>query len=258
MCDIRGFSRISEKLAPRQVIEFLIAFLTPMSEILLARRATLDKYIGDAILAFWNAPLDDPDHHANAARAALEMIAKTAELNRTMPGRESVVWPGEVKIGIGLNAGLCCVGNMGSRQRLSYSLIGDTVNVASRLEGLTKLYGVPIIAGDDLAVRLGGFALLELDRVRVVGRDATESLFALLGEEVTPEFERLASAHAAVLEAYRAQRWDAAEAALAAGRAEYEAHGIPGLHELFARRIAALRAQPPGEGWDGVYQATEK
>jgi adenylate cyclase len=261
MCDIRGFSRISERLGPREVIDFLIAFLTPMSEILLARRATLDKYIGDAILAFWNAPLDDPDHHANAARAALAMVAKTDELNRTMPGREGVSWPGEVRIGIGLNSGLCCVGNMGSRQRLSYSLIGDTVNVASRLEGLTKLYGVPIVAGHAMAERLEGFALLDLDRVRVVGRDAPEEVFALLGDDAVRRqagFARLARAHAAVLDAYRAGKWDAAAAALATGRAEYESNGVSGLHDLFAERIAALRESPPREGWDGVYQATQK
>jgi adenylate cyclase len=261
MCDIRGFSHISERYSPKEVIDFLIEFLTPMSDILLARRGTLDKYIGDAILAFWNAPLDDPDHHANAARAALEMIATIGELNRTKPQSEGVVWPGEVKIGIGLNSGLCCVGNMGSRQRLSYSLIGDTVNVASRLEGLTKQYGVPIIAGHALADQLGGFALFELDRVRVVGRDASEEIYALLGgEELAGQdgFARLAQAHAAMLEAYRAQRWDKAEAALAEGLPDYAAHGIAGLHDLFIGRIAALRAHPPGEGWDGAYQATEK
>jgi adenylate cyclase len=174
-----------------------------------------------------------------------------------MPGREGAVWPGEVRIGIGLNAGLCCVGNMGSRQRLSYSLIGDTVNVASRLEGLTKYYGVPIIAGSALAADLHGFALLELDRVRLVGRDTPESIYALLGEDPA-SFERLSQAHAAVLSAYRAMDWDAAQTALTAGRPAYAAHGIAGLHDLFAGRLAALRARPPGEGWDGVFQATEK
>ena len=261
MCDIRGFSRISERLYPREVIDFLIGFLTPMSDILLARRATLDKYIGDAILAFWNAPLDDPDHAENAARAALTMVAETAALNRTMPGREGAVWPGEVKIGIGLNTGLCCVGNMGSRQRLSYSLIGDTVNMAARLEGLTKLYGVPIVAGSALAERLDAFALLELDRVRVVGRDAPETIFALLGDEgvrAEPGFARLAAAHSTLLRAYRAGEWSAAEAALAAGRAEYEAHGLSALHDVFAERTASLRARPPASGWGGVFEATQK
>lgn len=261
MCDIRGFSRISERYSPRQVIDFLIGFLTPMSEILLERRATLDKYIGDAILAFWNAPLDDPDHHRNAARAALAMIAKTEQLNRTMPDRAGVVWPGEVKIGIGLNSGLCCVGNMGSKQRLSYSLIGDTVNVAARLEGLTKTYGVPIIVGNALAERLEGFAILEIDRVRVVGRDASEKIFALLGDEgllSQNDFARLAGSHAAMLEAYRAQQWDKADTALAKGYSEYAAFGISGLHDVFSQRIAALRHNQPGESWDGVFQAKQK
>jgi len=261
MCDIRGFSRISEQYSPQDLIAFLIGFLTPMSDILLARRATLDKYIGDAILAFWNAPLDDPDHHANAARAALEMTAKVTDLNRTMPGREGVVWPGEVKVGIGLNAGLCCVGNMGSSQRLSYTLIGDTVNVASRLEGLTKQYGVPIIAGEALAAELDGFALIEIDRVRVVGRDAPERIFALLGDEAMQgedEFQELAKAHAAMLLAYRDQRWDDAEAALNSAATLYERMGISGLRDLYRGRIAALRADPPGENWDGVFQTTQK
>ncbi|TIX50733.1 CHASE2 domain-containing protein [Alteraurantiacibacter aquimixticola] len=261
MCDIRGFSRISERYSPHEVIDFLITFLTPLSEALLARKATLDKYMGDAILAFWNAPLDDPDHPANAARAALEMIALTEELNRTMPESEGTVWPGEVKIGVGINAGTCCVGNMGSRKRLAYTLIGDTVNVASRLEGLTKLYGVPIAVGETLTGRLEEFALLELDRVRVVGRDRPATISALLGDEAMAsgeDFQRLRSSHLAMLEAYRMQDWDRALAALEAGKQDYEGFGIPGLYALFNDRIAGLRADPPGEGWDGVYQATSK
>ncbi len=261
MCDIRGFSRISERYTPKQVIDFLIAFLTPMSEILLARKATLDKYIGDAILAFWNAPLDDPDHPANAARAALELVAKTKELNARMAGQHGSVWPGEVKIGVGINSGQCCVGNMGSRKRLSYTLIGDTVNVASRLEGLTKLYGVPIAVGETLTGRLDGFALLELDRVRVVGRDRPATISALLGDETmaaSEDFRSLRASHLAMLEAYRAQDWDRAKAALEEGREGYEKFAIAELRALFLERIAGLRAQPPGEGWDGVYQATAK
>ncbi|MCB2065251.1 MAG: adenylate/guanylate cyclase domain-containing protein [Erythrobacter sp.] len=261
MCDVRGFSRISERYSPSEVIEFLIEFLTPMSDILLAHKATLDKYIGDAILAFWNAPLDDPDHPANAARAALEMVAMTAELNRTMTQREDVVWPGEVKIGIGLNAGLCCVGNMGSKKRLAYTLIGDTVNVASRLEGLTKQYGVPIMIGGSMAERLPGFALLELDRVRVVGRDTPATVVALMGDEGMAgqaAFRELAEAHAAVLVAYRAQDWATASTRLAQTREHYRVFGIPGLHDLLAERIARLRDNPPPADWDGVFTATEK
>ncbi|MCX7864778.1 MAG: adenylate/guanylate cyclase domain-containing protein, partial [Novosphingobium sp.] len=260
-CDVRSFSSISETLTPQQIIRFLIAFLTPMTDILLAHRATIDKYIGDAILAFWNAPLDDPDQHEHAARAALAMVARLDELNRTMPLQSAEPWPGEVRIGIGLNTGRCCVGNMGSRQRLSYSLIGDTVNLASRIEGQTKYYGVQIAMGSALRQFLPGFAAIELDLVRVVGRQASEALHALLGDEqlaANPDFQAFAQGHAEMLKRYRARDWNGAEAlchalADAAGR-----YGLARLYALYRQRIAAFRANDPGPGWDGVHAATEK
>lgn len=259
--DVRSFSRISEQLAPRQVIGFLIALLTPLCDVLLARKATIDKFIGDAILAFWNAPLDDPDQHANAARAALEMVRKLEALNAGEGRDTGIAWPGEVRIGIGLNCGLCCVGNMGSAQRLSYSLIGDTVNLTSRIEGLTKHYGVTIAIGSALCDRLPGFAVVELDRVRVVGREAPETVFALLGDEAvaaSPEFERLRDGHAAMLAAYRAGDWADARVSLAGLAEPAEAFGLARLHALYGERITALQADPPPEGWDGVYTARSK
>lgn len=261
MCDIRGFSHISEHYSPQEVIEFLIEFLTPMSDILMEHRATLDKYIGDAILAFWNAPLDDPDHYRNAARAALAMTHQLAELNRMKPQEAGVIWPENVRIGIGLNSGLCCVGNMGSKQRLAYSLIGDTVNVAARLEGLTKQYGVEIIVGEALARELHGFALMEIDQVRVVGRDSSERIFVLLGDENTAgmhDFAALAQAHAATLAAYRAQAWDDALELLVENRSFYLDAGIEKLASLFEMRIKQLKRSPPSSDWDGVFQASEK
>ncbi len=227
-CDIRNFTALSEKLDPKQVIRFLIGFLTPMCDILLAHKATIAKFIGDAVLAFWNAPLDDPDQHRNAARAALAMVARLEEMNRDMPVQQPDAWPANnVKIGIGLNAGLCCVGNMGSAQRLAYSLIGDTVNLASRIETLTKYYGVTIAMGGALHDRLGGFATLEIDQVRVVGRDRPETIYALLGDEAlatTPAFLAFSAAHAALLTAYRAQQWAAAAQTL--GRLERSARSL--------------------------------
>mgnify|MGYP004474407613 CR=1 FL=1 len=260
-CDIRGFSHISEKMGPQEIIRFLIAFLTPMTDILLARKATIDKYIGDAILAFWNAPLDDPDQHENAARAALEMIEGLDRLNRTMAARKDLSWPGRVEIGIGLNSGPCCVGNMGSARRLSYSLIGDTVNLASRIEGLTKAYGIAILMGEALARALPGFATLEIDRVRVVGRDTPATIFALLGDEAlagSPAFKAFAARHAGLLAAYRDRRWDEAERTLA-GNAEAAAdHGLAKLYGRYRASIRTLRDNPTGDGWDGVTVAETK
>ncbi len=260
-CDIRGFSRISEGMSPQEVIRFLIAFLTPMCDVLTARKATIDKFIGDAILAFWNAPLDDADHPRNAARGALEMIASLKRLNIEMGRQSAEPWPGEVRIGIGLNTGPCCVGNMGAAQRLSYSLIGDTVNLASRIEGLTKFYGVDIAIGSALAERLADFATVELDRVRVVGRDAPETLYALLGDEMVAadaQFAAMRAAHGQVLAAYRARDWDAVDSHIARMRAEAERFGLTKLHALIAARTAGYREKDPGPLWDGVFLATDK
>jgi adenylate cyclase len=260
-CDIRSFSRISESLSPKEVIRFLNDFLTPLTDVLLTRNATIDKFMGDAILAFWNAPLNDPDHHKNAAYATLQMLEQLKAMNRDYPREAGRVWPGEVRIGIGMNSGPCFVGNIGSTQRLNYSLIGDTVNLASRIEGLTKTYGVPIALGSDLAGRLGEFALVELDHVRVVGRDTPETLFALLGPPemaIDPDFAALAAGQKAMLTAYRAQDWDGAERALDAVVAPAEKFGVTKLIALYRGRIADYRDTPPPENWDGVYQALSK
>lgn len=258
-CDIRSFSRISEKLSAREIIQFLIEFLTPMTDVLLAHRATIDKYIGDAILAFWNAPLDDADQHRNAARGALAMVAKLRELNRV--NATNTVWPGEVKIGIGLNSGPCCVGNIGSTQRLNYSLIGDTVNLASRLEGLSKVYGATIILGNTLAANLPDFAVIELDFVRVVGRDTPERIFALIGPPAmgsTRDFLALRAAQDEMLAAYRAMDWAATEAALLRLEPLAALFGLQTLVKLYAERISGYKQSPPKAHWDGTYQATEK
>lgn len=260
-CDIRGFSHISEGMGPQEVIRFLIAFLTPMTDLLLARKATIDKYIGDAILAFWNAPLDDPDQHENAARAALEMLGELERLNQTMAERKEASWPGRVEIGIGLNAGPCCVGNMGSARRLSYSLIGDAVNLASRIEGLTKAYGVRILMGEELARALPAFATLEVDRVRVVGRDAPATIHALLGDEelaTSDSFRAFAERHARLLDNYRGRRWDQAGQALAKNEKAAAGYGLAKLYARYRASIRACREHPPGEGWDGVTVAETK
>jgi adenylate cyclase len=259
-CDIRGFSRISERLTPPQVIAFLIDFLTPTSEVLLAHKATIDKFIGDAILAFWNAPLDDPDHARNAALASLELAQKVRELNAAHHGPGSN-WPGEVRIGVGLDSGPCCVGNIGSAQRLSYSLIGDTVNLASRIEGLTKVYGVTIAMGEGTASRLEGFAEIEIDRVRVVGRDAPERLHALIGSAEVAEseaFQDLRSRQNEFLHAYRAQQWDEAGKILEEMSPLSTKFDLERLLQVYRNRLSAFRETPPPPDWDGVYEAASK
>ena len=257
--DVRGFSRISERFGPQELIGFLINLLTPMTDVLLARKATIDKYIGDAVLAFWNAPLDDPDHEQNAAYAALEMLETLKRLNADSAADPA--WPGQVAVGIGLNTGPCCVGNMGSRQRLSYSLIGDTVNLASRLESLTKFYGVGILVGEDLAARLPDFALIELDIIRVVGRDAPERVFALMGPPDMASNAAFTASKArmgAMLEAYRSRNWAAAEAELAGLRGAETVAGLESVLAIYASRVADYRQTPPPDDWDGVSQALEK
>jgi adenylate cyclase len=260
-CDVRGFSRISERLTPQEIIRFMIAFLTPMTEILLAHRATIDKFIGDAVLAFWNAPLDDPDQYRNAARAALGMSRRLDGLNEANADQDKAVWPGRVEIGIGLNSGPCCVGNMGSEQRLSYSLIGDTVNLASRIEGLTKHYGVRIAIGSELAEALEDFATIELDRVRVVGRDRPATVLALVGDEslaASPGFLAFRAEHDALLADYRARRWADARRRIEAQSDEAAGYGLAKLYAFYAAAIAGFEAKPPPDDWDGVATAKEK
>jgi adenylate cyclase len=260
-CDIRSFSSISESLKPNEIIGFLIRFLTPMTDLLLGRKATIDKYIGDAILAFWNAPLNDPDQYRNAARGALEMVARLKTLNSEMQAQSAEPWPGEVKIGIGLNAGPCCVGNMGSQQRLSYSLIGDTVNLASRIEGLTKYYGVQVAIGSALKAHLPDFASVVIDKVRVVGRATPETIDVLLGDEsiaATPQFKTFAATHGAMIAAYQNQNWEKAGHLIDESEEAAADYGLSKLYALYRDRVLIFAAQSPGPEWDGVFTATEK
>lgn len=260
-CDIRGFSHISERLTPPQVIAFMIDFLTPTSEVLLAHKATIDKFIGDAILAFWNAPLDDPDHVTNAAYASLALSYKMKELNSAHETRPGSTWPGNVRIGIGLDSGPCCVGNIGSAQRLNYSLIGDTVNLASRIEGLTKVYGVSIAMGQGTSDRLNNFAEIEIDRVRVVGRDGAERIHALLGPPemaAQRDFMDLAKLQLDFLRTYRSQEWDGAEEILAEMDRLAATFELGRLFEVYRGRIAGYRKVPPSSDWDGIFEAAHK
>ncbi len=182
--DVRGFSRLSEGMDAETLIAFVNRLFTPMSEIILDHRGTIDKFMGDAVMAFWNAPVADPAHAAHACRAALAMQARMIRLNRRKPpaAPQPANRSRPIRIGIGLNTGPCCVGNVGSPQRFDYSVLGDAVNVASRIEGTTKIYGAPIIAGERTAREAAAsHSSKSIPQRACAARTRPERLFALVG-----------------------------------------------------------------------------
>ena len=242
--DIRGFSQVAEEMEPEELAAFLGEYLTPMTDLVLASGGTLDKYIGDAIMAFWGAPIDMPDHAARACEVALKMQAALVALNRAWErdGRAPIA------VGIGLNTGPMAVGNMGSAARFEYTVLGDQVNLASRLESLTKEYGVGILVGESTARAAGGgFQLREIDLVRVKGRAGAAPVFELIGAAgaaVDPAFAR-------ALALYRDRRFGEAKGAFAA------LEGDPAA-SVMAARCEVLAASPPAPDWDGVYDQRSK
>jgi len=262
-CDLRGFTSIAEQLDAEALTHLINRFLTPMTEVILSRRGCIDKYMGDCVMAFWNAPLDDPEHPRHACEAALAMTDALRELNQDLArsdGRFGRSLP-PLAMGIGINTGPCCVGNMGSEQRFDYSAIGDEVNLASRLEGQSRHYGLSIVVAEPTRARAPSLAYLELDRIRVKGRQQPVRIHALLGGEElasSPAFRDLVRAHDAMLAAYRAQRWD--EAAAGVGECRRRAAELPlgDLYRLHEARIAAFRVAPPPADWDGVHVAATK
>ncbi len=260
--DIRGFTGISERLDAEGLTNFMNRYLTPMTDAILKEGGTVDKYMGDAIMAFWNAPLDDPDHARHACRAALTMQERLAELNAELQREATEAGKPFVPVmtGTGLNSAVCCVGNMGSQQRFDYSVLGDGVNLTSRLEGQTKSYAVPIIIGDETRRKAPEFAALEIDLIRVKGKREPSRIYALLGGPMVAKelwFATLEAEQAKILSEYRARHWDNAQAAIAAARAA-AGGSLDSFYEFFASRIAEFRQSPPAEDWDGVYTAEEK
>ncbi|HVH73582.1 MAG TPA: adenylate/guanylate cyclase domain-containing protein [Stellaceae bacterium] len=254
-CDIRGFTSLSEKLDAEALTHFMNSFLSPMTEIITEMKGTIDKYIGDCIMAFWNAPLDDPEHAKNAVRAAQAMRRQLAHLNevwRTEPQYQAFL---PVRVGIGINTGDCVVGNFGSEQHFDYSLLGDPVNLASRLEGLGKVYGVDLVIGEETALALDDPALIELDLVAVKGKKQAGHVYTLPPEEIGED--RFIADHGALLTAYRRQDWAAALRLLDSGRLAAVRHLAP-VYDLYRRRIAHFQLVAPPENWDGVFTAEEK
>ncbi|MBI2296337.1 MAG: adenylate/guanylate cyclase domain-containing protein [Betaproteobacteria bacterium] len=247
--DVRGFTTISESLSPEDLAVYINEYLTTMSLVIRERhRGTLDKYIGDAIMAFWGAPVADPDHAKNAVLAALGMQSEAQALNEKFKAKG---WP-TFKIGIGVNSGVMRVGDMGSKIRRAYTVMGDAVNIASRLEGITKQYGADIIIGEGTKHRVSGFVCREIDRVRVKGKDEPVAIYEPFGLEGQVDQARLDEIKLwnQALRLYRAQDWDQAELQLMNLRKRApEGH----LYEVFAEHIAHFRANRPGANWDGAW-----
>ena len=260
--DVRGFTTISEGLDAEELTRFLNGLFTPLSNIILDEQGTIDKFMGDALMAFWNAPLDDANHPSHACGAALRMMTEMETLNqRWRDEAASKDRPfKEVKIGIGLNTGVCCVGNLGSETRFDYSVIGDNVNVASRLEGQSKTYDLMAIVGEETAARAPGFAFLEIDLLKVKGKTAATRIFTLLGNSAMKEsrpFIDLTERHAEFLARYRAKEWDAAET-LSHECERMNGAQLTRLYALYRERIAAFRLAPPPPHWDGTAEALSK
>ncbi len=251
--DVRGFTTISEGMDPKQLTQLMNALLTPMTRVIHKNRGTIDKYMGDAIMSFWGAPLADSEHARHALYAAMEMMDELKIMQQDFRERG---WP-EVSIGIGLNTGDMNVGNMGSEFRMAYTVLGDAVNLGSRLEGLTKNYGVNIIVSESTKAAIPEFVFRELDLVRVKGKNEPVAIFEPIGhrndldKSVTSEL----SAYKKALLNFRAQSWDKAELDFFNLNRAYPDRL---LYQVYLDRIAFYRNNPPGEDWDGVFTHTSK
>ena len=251
--DVRNFTTISEGLNPKELSALMNEYLSPMTRIIYDQRGTIDKYMGDAIMAFWGAPLGDPDHARHALETAMAMSATLTLLREDFLKRG---WP-EIRVGVGLNTGVMNVGNMGSRYRVAYTVMGDAVNLGSRLEGLTKEYGAEIIVSEFTRAAVADYAYRELDRVRVKGKDEPVEIFEPLGihNELDGKVLEEIEASEEALARYRTQDWDGAESRFNALRASYPERR---LYALYLARIGYFRQAPPGPQWDGVFTHVTK
>ncbi len=248
--DVAGFTSLSEGLKPEELVNLLNSYLSEMTDIILSTGGTLDKYEGDAIIAFWNAPLDQPDHALRACRAALRCQAKLAGMRAGFEAR----YGRGLRARIGLNSGPAVVGNMGSGSRFDYTAMGDTINLASRLEGACKVYGVPVLVGEETFARAGeGIVFREIDTLRVVGKSRPVRVYEIVGEvgSVSDEKRAALETFARGLEAYKKRDWEGA-------RRAFESLGDDPPAKLYAERCRELAAGPPPPDWDGVFTLSSK
>jgi len=246
--DVRSFTTISEGLEPKELTLLMHEFLTPLSRVIYKHRGTIDKYMGDCIMAFWGAPLPDSTHARNAMLAGIEM---QATLKALQPYFKERGWP-EIHAGIGINTGRVSVGNMGSEVRVAYTVMGDEVNLASRLEGITKQYGVDIIVGENTKNAVPDFIYRELDHVRVKGKDKPVAIYepiGLSGEASKEQHDEVRLFHE-MRRFYRKQAWDQAELQLMNLQ---RMSPDTALYRIYTERVAYFRKNPPAADWDGVF-----
>ncbi|MCC9624287.1 adenylate/guanylate cyclase domain-containing protein [Thalassospira sp. MA62] len=266
-CDVRNFTSISEgyKSNPEGLTRLINRLLTPLSDCILQREGTIDKYMGDCIMAFWNAPLDVENHPLRACESALAMCHELSYLNSV---RKSEAFKANTPhvplyVGIGINTGECLVGNMGSEQRFDYSVLGDAVNLAARLEGQSKYYGADIVLGEHVAERVHHkMAILELDLIAVKGKCEAIRIYALLGNDnlrTTKSFDQWRILHEQMIAAFRARQWDdATDFMVQCRNLPVVAADFYRLYDLYQERIATFRETPPPDDWDGVFVAAGK
>ena len=251
-CDMRNFTRVSELLPPEDVRGLVNSFFSTMTDAIREQRGTLDKYIGDAIMAFWGAPVTDAEHATHAVRAALAMVQRLQRLNTELAGRGLP----EIGLGIGLNTGLVCVGDMGSSMRRSYTVMGDAVNLASRIEALTRHYGVDVLVGESTrAAAADAFRWVEVDRVRVKGKQQSVTLFTPAVGPAAPSagFDEEMRLWQLALASHRLQHWDDAQARLQGLRTAFPVSPFAGLYRQLDERTDHHRGSPPPTDWDGAH-----
>ncbi len=251
--DVRGFTTISEGMDPKQLTQLMNALLTPMTRVIHKNRGTIDKYMGDAIMAFWGAPLADSEHARHALYAAMDMMK---ELKVMQTDFEKRGWP-PVNVGIGLNTGYMNVGNMGSEFRMAYTVLGDAVNLGSRLEGLTKNYGVNIIVSESTKDEIPEFVFRELDLVRVKGKNEPVAIYEPVGHknDIEKSVQTELKEYRLALKHFRARDWDKAEMDFFNLNRAYPDRE---LYQVYMDRITFYRKEPPPENWDGVFTFTTK
>lgn len=259
--DVRGFTSIAERFRenPAGLTELMNRLLTPLSRAVIERRGTIDKYIGDAVMAFWNAPLDDPDHALHASEAALAISERLDALNDalTLEAQKGGANIPIMEIGIGISTGLCMVGNMGSDIRFDYTVLGDSVNLASRMQHLASAYGLRILICPETAARCQNtLPIISVDDVRVRGRKHAVTLHTLVGQpdlSQDPNFRSFRAAFETMRAHYRHGEWKQAMNALEAAHRHYDNPRISRLLEIYAWRIAQLKRRSSLEGWNGIF-----